>query len=110
MIHHVFRGIHHTARHSHRVLNHIGGYYFRNPNKILDHDSTVAGIAGSVGKTVGHATIKHGPKLVKAGGHVAVKGGVHISKMVWTHGPTVAKYSAKFMAKSALNGLKLLSS
>jgi hypothetical protein len=47
---------------------------------------------------------------VKAAGNLAAKGGVHIGKMVWTHGPTVAKHTANFMVKSALKGFKLISS
>src|SRR5690242_10887307 len=120
MIHHVFRGIHHTTRYSHRLVRHIGGYYFRNPDKIMDHGSAAVSIGGVAGKAAGKAvlaggyhagrlTLKHGPTAVKFGGRVATKSGVAIGKMVWTHGPTVAKHSAKFMVKSALKGFRLIS-
>jgi hypothetical protein len=121
VIHHVFRGMHHTARHTHRIVQHIGGYYFRNPEKIIDHGSTAVSCGGIAGKVAGKAiltggyhagrlTLEHGPTAVKFGGEVAAKSGVMIGKMVWTHGPTVAKHSARFMMKSALKGFKLLSS
>lgn len=121
MIPAVFRAIHHSIKHSHRLVSSIGGYYARNPHKIRDHGSNVIGYGGTVAKATGKAlmyggyhagrlTVKHGPTVVKAAGNLAAKGGVHIGKMVWTHGPTVAKHTANFMVKSALKGFKLISS
>lgn len=90
MIHHIFRGAHHTIRHTHRLFT---------GNALLKG-----------GYHAGRLTAQHGPTIVKAAGHVAARGGVHIGKMAWTHGPTVAKHTARFMVKSALKGFKLLSS
>ena len=92
MIHHAARGIHHGTRHVHKLLNHIGGYYLRNPHKALDHGFTAATYGVEASEVVGRA---------------AINGGVHVSKLAWRHGPTVAKHSAKFMTRVAIKGFRL---
>jgi hypothetical protein len=113
--------VHHTIKHSHRLLSSIGKYYASNPHKILDHGSTLIDYGGmaakGAGKAVlkggyhaGSAAIKHGPTVAKVAGHIAAKSAAHIGKMVWTRGPRVAKHTANFMVKSAVKGFKLFSS
>ena len=64
-----------------------------------------------------HHVLKHAAKYAgsfyvanphKVAPHAAAA--VQVGKMVWTHGPTVAKHTANFMVKSALKGFKLISS
>lgn len=117
MIHHISRGIHHTFRNSRKLIQHISGYYSRNPDKIINHASASVSVGRTAGKAVlaggyhaGRLALKHGPTVVKFGGMVAARSAVKIGTMAWTHGPTIAKHSAKFMAKSAVKGFKLFSS
>jgi hypothetical protein len=59
-----------------------------------------------------HAT-KHAGKFYTANPHKAVKhaaGAVQIGSMAWTHGPRVAKHTAKFMMKAASRGFNLFRS
>ena len=99
MIHHAIRGFHSATRHTHKLVSHMGGYYFRNPDKAYDHASTAMQGAGLAGKAMGRAAVQYGPTIAKVTGRLALSGGVHIGKMAWTHGPKVAKHSAKFMVK-----------
>ena len=50
------------------------------------------------------------PHQAAAHGAVAAQAGVHISKLAWTHGPTVAKHTASFLQKAALKGFSLFRS
>ena len=59
------------------LVKHAVKYYSRNPHK-----------------AVAHAVVAH-------------KAAVHIGKMVWMHGPRVAKHTTRFMQKAALKGLTL---
>jgi hypothetical protein len=92
MIHHAVRGAHHGVRHLSSLTKHIGGFYARNPHKIVDHAQIAANYGGTAAKLVGTG---------------AIKGSVHIGKMVWTHGPTVAKHTGRFMQRGAISGFKL---
>ena len=88
VIHHAAKGMYHSGRHVHNLVNKLAGYYVRNPHKIIDHGQAVISYGGMAGKA-------------------AITGGMHIGKMAWTHGPTVAKHAAKFMSKAAIRGFKL---
>jgi len=57
--------------------------------------------------------VKHAAKFYATNPNAAVQhgsAGVQIGKMVWTHGPKVAKHTAKFMVKAASRGFSLFRS
>jgi hypothetical protein len=59
-----------------------------------------------------HAT-KHAAKFYAANPHKVMPhaaAAVQVGSMVWTHGPRVAKHTAKFMAKAVTNGFNLFRS
>jgi hypothetical protein len=56
---------------------------------------------------------RHARKFYIANPHKAVAhaaAAVNIGKMAWTHGPSVAKHSLKFMVRATLKGFNLFRS